>query len=158
MPVPLLGIDCKAYLNTGVYATPVWEEVDCISDWSLTPGWAEGDASSRASPVQLTAKTQMTLEIGGKIQASLDGVSYLALNQAALSRTPLDMMILNGPKTQTGVTGFRADWHVFGGGQDQGLGAVLYDSVTLKPAASANIPKYVTVTAGAPVFSALPLS
>lgn len=152
----MLGVLAKVYVNTGTYSSPTWDVFPGISDWSVNASWDEAEANSRASRVKRVEKTLIGLEVTGKVKTELmTNTDYERVIGALHSDDPLDVMILNGPKDTNGVRGYRFDAHVMSGNQDQGLGAVLYDDVTLKPAASANSPSTVVVSSGAPVFTAI---
>lgn len=135
-----LGVNAKLYVNTGSYDSPTWTEVAGISDLTVKTAWDQGEASTRASRVKKAAKTMLDLEVSGKILADgTDTNGYLAFLTALYGDTPLDLLVLNGANDASPASkGWRADWHVFGGDEDQGLGAVIYDSFTLKPALSSH--------------------
>lgn len=153
--MPKLGINSKVYRNSGTYGSPTWDEVTCVSDLAVNAAWDEADGSSRAGRVKQMSKTLMGLEITGKALVSDAGADYLALWAAIHSDTPLDLMVLNGANDANGVRGYRADFHVFSGSEDQAMANQLYLDFVLKPAVSDNPVKYVVVTTGAPVFTSI---
>lgn len=153
--MPKLGITSKVYRNTNIYASPTWVEMTCISDLAVNAAWDEADGSSRVGRVKQSAKTLMGLEITGKALVSDTAADYLALWNAIHSDTPLDLLILNGAKDSNGVRGYRADFHVFSGSEDQAMANQLYLDITLKPAVSDNPTKTAVVSAGAPAFTAI---
>lgn len=159
MPTMKLGILAKSYRNTGTYGTPVWSEVTCISDWTSTGSWDTVEASTRASRVKSGAKTLFDVGVSGKLKVSDDDTNYLAFRAALFSQTAtLDLLVLDGPRTASGVTGVRANFIVSKGDQSQGLGDALHLDITLMPDAytdSAQQPSSVLVTAGAPVYTAI---
>lgn len=152
-----IGILAVAYLNTNSYATPTWLAITSISDWKVGAKWDEGDASTRLSRLKLALKTQLGLEISGKLRSANSGdASYSTILAALVTDAQLDMMILNGPSATNGVSGFRADFQVFDGSEDQGLSAVVFDEVTLRPSPNTD-GNYnsVLVASSAPVFTAI---
>lgn len=149
----MLGINAKFYRNTGSRNSPTWVEITLISDLAVDPTWEEGDGSVRATPVKQFAKTQLALVINGKCRVDLTDAGYLALKAALLSTSSIDLLILDGLGTTNGVTGWRCDWHVFGGKEDQGLGNVLFMEFTLKPAVSSNLPQSAAVSGGVVVLT-----
>lgn len=149
----LLGILANVYRNTSSYGSPSWSACNLISDCSVKPTWKEADGSTRQSISELTAKTRLALEVSLKMRSDTADANYQAFFAALHSTTVLDLMILNGPSNLNGVDGWRADWHVFAGEEDQGLDAVAFKAFTLKPALSANLPYWVLVAAGVPVFT-----
>lgn len=151
-----LGINAVVYHNSGTYGTPVWDVISCVSDLAVNPAWDEADGSSRGSRVKASAKTQLGLEITGKLKVSDTDAGYEVFADALLSDEALDLMILNGDKTANGVRGWRGDFQVFSAVQDQAMANVLYDDIVLKPTVSDNPVKSVLVAAGAPTFGSIP--
>jgi len=149
------GIKCKLYLNTATYGSPTWVAIDFISDLAVNAVWDEAEGNIRGERVKSVAKTLLSLEITGKIRASDTDTNYATIIGAALSDSTLDLMVLNGADDVNGTRGYRADFVVLGASEDQSLGAVIFDDITLKPAISTNAVKSVLVTAGAPVFSSI---
>ena len=156
MPSARLGINSAAYLNTGTFGSPTWTLITCISDWSVKPTWKEADGSTRGSRLELSVKTMLGLQISGKIRADSGDTNWVTIMAALLSDSPLDILILNGLKTVNGSIGYRCDFQMYDGSEDQGLNAVVFDDIMLKPTVSANSNySTVLVTAGAPVFTAI---
>lgn len=153
--MPKLGVTSKIYLNTGTYGTPVWDELTCVSDLAVNAAWDEADGSSRASRVKQASKTLMALEITGRAKVSDTGTDFIAIWEAIHSDTPLDLMILNGGSTSNGVRGYRGDFNVFSGSEDQAMANELFLDFVLKPATSDNPTKYAVVASGAPVFTTI---
>jgi len=152
--MPRRGIDCVAYLNTSTYGSPTWTECDFINDFTMNNADDSADANSRASAVKKFVKTMKDLSFSGTLLTpSAANTAYDNIIAALNSSTVLDFMILNGPSTENGVRGWRADFQVTQGNQDQGTGVVLYDEIELKPYPSANPVKTVLVVSGAPVFT-----
>lgn len=147
------GIKCKLYLNTATYGSPTWTEINFISDLSVNAVWDEVDGSVRGSRVKASAKSLLGLELAGKIRASDSDANYTTIIEAMLSDGALDLMVLNGAKDANGTRGYRADFNVFGASEDQSMGVVVFNDITLKPSISTHLPHAVVVTAGAPVFS-----
>lgn len=151
-----LGLKCKLYLNTASFGSPTWTAVACVSDFALNAKWDAGEASTRESRMKLWLKTLLDLGFTGKLRASDTGdTSYTTISAALLTDAALDIMVLNGDKTTTGVWGFRAACQVHSANEDQGLGAVVFDDIEFKPAPNTD-GNYSSalVTAGAPVFTA----
>lgn len=148
-----LGLKCVVYQNTGSWGTPVWAAINKIADTTVNPAWDEAEANTRESLIKMTAKTQLALEVTGRIRVDNTDTGYLALRDALYSHNPIDLLILNGPSTENGAHGWRADWHVFGGTENQSLPNVLYMEFTIKPAPTDNLPKKAIVASGSPVFT-----
>lgn len=150
-----LGIFSKLYLNQATYPSPDFEtnEADLISDLSSNAAWDEGESSARRSQVKTFEPTMLALDLSGRLRVDHTDATYGILRDAFLQKTTLDLLVLNGAMTRNGSQGFRYDAKVFGFSEDQAMGNVLFNDITLKPCASDNDPKAVLVTAGAPVYS-----
>jgi hypothetical protein len=131
--------------------------ITCISDFQVAPKWDEADANSRETRLKLAFKTLLGLEVSGKLRSSnVNDATYTTIIAAITGDTQLDLMILNGGSTTNGVTGFRASFQLFDATEDQGLGAVVYDQVVLKPTPNVD-GNYntVLVASGAAAFTAI---
>jgi hypothetical protein len=148
-----LGILAKAYRNTASYGTPTWVEIDKIADLAVNPSWDEAEGGSRDSRVKKIAKTMLGIEITGRIKVDTADAGYIALRDAMYTDIAIDLLILNGASDGNGNHGWRADWHVFEGGEDQAMGNRLYMDFVLRVADTANDPKYAEVSGGAPTFT-----
>jgi|HubBroStandDraft_2_1064218.scaffolds.fasta_scaffold1060517_1 hypothetical protein len=151
----MLGILSKAYRNTGSYSSPTWSEITLIGDASVDETWKEGDATVRLARNTQMAKTVADLEFTPKVRSDLTDANFQAIWAAAQNDTIIDMMILNGPSTTSGVVGFRFDSQVFKGKEDQGPDKVLFYEFSFKPTLSSNPAKYVIVSGGAPTYTSL---
>lgn len=149
-----LGINSKLFYNTATFGTPTWVEITIVRDLNVESAWNMGDASTRVSPVIQEEPTQLKLGISCKILS--DGsVIYLLLSTRHYARTMIDIMCLDGSSATNGVEGVRYEAKIGSWTQDQGAGNVNYRDVTFAPCASANPPKSVAVSAGAPVFTTI---
>lgn len=146
------GITCKFYRNTASYGTPTWAEVHEVSDWKENLDWQKAAAGSRLTRVGQSVKTQLDLSWTGTLKDD-GGTNAEAIKDALLTDQVLDVLILNGPITENGVRGYRTDVQVFSGSNSQGLTEVVYPEIMIAPTPSANAPKAVKITSGAPTYS-----
>lgn len=138
-----LGILSFLAINiVGTQEAPDWEEADLISDCSVNGSYNEADASTRRTAVAEAEPTNMTLEITGKLRFDSSDPAYIALRNAYLSRSPIDVLGLNGSILVAGHEGFRFTGKIFGWTEDQGLQSVLFKDFTIKPCISDNIPQF----------------
>lgn len=152
----MIGLNAKAYRNSGSYGSPTWLEMTLISDLSVNPSWEEADASARESRIKQTVKTLMALEISGKMKKKLGDDNYDALMNAMLSDDTLDLLILDGDRETEDVRGWRADFQVFSANEDQSMTNVLFEEFTLKPSITENPPKAVLVNSGGSLTFSIP--
>jgi hypothetical protein len=149
------GILSKLYLRTaGNFASPTFTEVPIIGDVAIAGTWNFGESITRETPVVRGARTTLPLSITGTMAVRDDDTNYIVFDDAYHnSAAVLDVMILNGSNTTNNVTGFRAEFELLNWGENQAAGNVLMKDWELRPTISANLPKRVKVTAGAPVFT-----
>lgn len=144
-----LGILSFLAINIeGTYEAPTWAEVDLISDCNLNGNYNEADASTRRTAVSEAEPTNMALELTGKLRFDSSDPAYQALRNAYLSRSPLDIIGLNGPITEAGHEGYRFTGKVFNWSEDEGLQVVLFKDFSMKPCISDNIPQFARTIEG----------
>lgn len=152
------GFQGKLYYNTGTYATPTWNEVTIVGDLSYTMTKDKTDASVRGGGrVRQYAGTMADLSISGKMRADVNHEDFIKFDDAFHDNTQLDIMVLNGPSDENGVTGYRFYAEIFSWQEDQAMSAVIYQDFELAPgvpATEAEVPKRVVVTGGSPTFEA----
>ena len=150
--MPKLGINAKLYRNTGSYEATSLSEVTLISDLAVNVTWDEAPADARESRVKQVVKTMLGLEITGRIKKKQTDANYLAFMSAMLSDDLLDLFVLDGAFDIVGVEGWRADFLVFSGSEDQAMANSLYVDFTLKPFIEDHEVKAIRVAAG-PAFT-----
>jgi hypothetical protein len=152
-----LGIDAKAYYNTGTYGSPTWVEITSIRDLAGGAVWDTVEAPSRAERVKKMAKTLAGVSHSGNIKVSNTEATYIYVWEKAISGTGnMDLMVLNGAHTVNGSRGYRYDALVTTNTEDQGIGTALYIDVEFMPDAfGVNPVKTAVVATGAPVFTTL---
>jgi len=129
-----LGITSKLYYNnSGVYAAPTWVEVDLIENLKITAAWNEGEASARREQVQVFEPTNMNLSLEGRIRKEITDVTYLFFRLMHNTRSLIDILVLDGPRTVNGSDGFRFNAKIHGWDEDQALQNVLFKEFALKP-------------------------
>lgn len=133
-PAPVVGKDCKLYLNTGTHATPVWTEVKHAIDVSANLGKGEADVSARYSGWKLTKGALKELEIsfGYRHKAGADSV-FEALLAAYIDGTAKEFLVLDAAVTETGAQGPRAFCEVMSLNLSQPLESSCEYEVTLRP-------------------------
>lgn len=152
-----LGIKAVMYRNTGAYGSPSWSAMTSIRDVTVTCPWDMVEAITRGSRTKLYAKTLMDLGFSAMVRKDDNSTDAVALLAAAMQDTVLDCLILDGPLTTEGSTGFRAHLLVNLPSEDQGASAVIYDSYEFKPGfSSEGVPKYITVGASSALTAANP--
>lgn len=152
----MIGLNAKAYRNTGSRESPTLSEMTLISDLSVNPAWDEADASARESRIKQSVKTLLMLDITGKMKKKPGDANYEALMDAMLSDGVLELFILDGDKDTVGVRGWRADFQVFSTNEDQSMTNVLFEEFSLKPSITSYAPRAVKVAAGPTLTYSIP--
>lgn len=152
-----IGLNAKLYWRSaGSYASPTWTEATLISDLTVNPTWDEADASARESRIKQTVKTLLALEINGRLKTKPLDATWEAFMNAMLSDGTLDLLVLTGDKAVEGNRGWRADFQVFSGSQDQSMANALYEDLVLKPSVETNAVLAVKVAAGGVLTYSVP--
>lgn len=150
-----LGRDAKFYLNTGTFASPTWSAVDQISDLTRGGTWDEIEASTRESVVKMGVAGMLDTAVTGKLKFVPGDTNQVLIADAFWARTTIDIMVLNGPNTTTGIRGVRFECQVMQNTEDQGLGTAVFGDLKFMPTPTTNSPCSVKVVAGAAVFTSL---
>ena len=140
-----IGLNAKAYRNTGTYASPTWVELDAVRDVTLNLEKSMGDVSSRASSWMrsLPALKNASIEFELLYDGADTGVQ--AIRDAFLNDTLIDMAFMDGDMDTAGSQGLRAECHVENFSRSEPLEEPILVSVTLRPAAdTTNVPTWLT--------------
>lgn len=147
-----LGIDGKLYYNTSEdadpYANPEWTEIDNVRDLSLNNEAAEADVTTRRNAGwEAVAAVLLKNSIEWGMVYDLDDEAYVALQDAFLARTTIELLILDGDIEAVGQhDGLRATYSVFKFGRSEKNTEAMITEVSVKPAYNANPPEAFTVT------------
>lgn len=145
-----LGILCKFYQNgDGTnWNAPTWNEVAIISDFVVDPQWERQDVQTRESRVKRGASTLVGMEFTGKILVRRSDASYGLFVDSFHAQTPMDILALDGPRTEAGSEGLRLMVDVIKLTDDQGPGIVRFRDFTLAPTLHVNVPQRAVVDGG----------
>ena len=152
MPAARMGLAGTLNRNAGSYASPTWTEITLARDVQENLTWDEADVSDRASRIKRFAKTMLDVDFTVTVRNDLTDAGYDALLTAMYSPTSaLDLLILDGPTTEVGAQGIRADFQVMSGSQSQSLSDGLFREFKLRVSIDANPPKIAEVTGTATI-------
>ena len=131
---PVVGKDCKLYLNSATYASPVWKEVQNAINVSANLGKGEADVSARFSGWKLTKSSLKELEISFtyRHKRGADAI-FDTLLDAYLNDTPLDFAVLDAEVTVSGAQGPRAFCELLSMNLSQELENAAEYEFTVKP-------------------------
>ena len=141
-----LGMNCKAYRNTGNYASPTWNEITNVKDLSLNLEASEADVTTRGNngweAVVQTLK-KATIEFG--MVWDTGDADFTAIQNAFFSNTSIECAFMDGAIATTGNQGLRATFMVTGFSRTENLTEAVMANVTLKPTYATNAPEWMTV-------------
>jgi hypothetical protein len=129
-----LGLNAKAYRNTGTYGTPTWVEMSNIRDANLNDAMSEADVTRRASGGWREMEPTIR-EVSFEYDAvNIDAdAEVLAITAAHAARTSLDIAILDGPVATAGSEGVRGHFKVFSRNRAEELENAQMLSFVFKP-------------------------
>jgi hypothetical protein len=131
---PVVGKDCKLYLNGGTHAIPAWTEVKSAINVSANLGKGEADVSARYSGWKLSKGALKELEISFtyRHKQGADTV-FDTLLAAYINDTPIQVAVMDAAITETGAQGPRAFCEVISLNLTQELENSAEYELTLKP-------------------------
>ena len=131
---PVVGKDCRLYLNGGTHATPTWTEITKAINVSANLGKGEADVSSRETSWKLAKGALKELEISFtyRHKAGADTV-FDALLAAYLADTAVEFAVMDAAITESGAQGPRAFCEIFAMNLTQELENSAEYEFTLKP-------------------------
>lgn len=147
MPEFRLGLDCKAYRNTGTYATPTWDELTNTKEVTLNLDKSESDVTTRGNAGwRAVAAALKDGSIDLSIQLNPDSHADLtAFIDAYFNNTQVECAFMDGDITTTGSEGLRASFEVMSASRAEPLEEGVVWTFTLKPGLAANAPEWFVI-------------
>ena len=142
------GIDACLYRNLGTYAAENWSEVGNLRDVTAGMEKDQADATTREN-------NGWTASVGTLKKGSIDGqlavkvsadAHFAAFRDSFFNSTPVELLVLNGPISEVGVTGIRATYEVMTFTENQPMGDIQTADVSLAIAPSDHAPEAYEVT------------
>ena len=131
---PVVGKDCKLYLNSATHAAPTWNEVEKAINVSANLGKGEADVSARFAGWKLSKGALKELEISFTYRYTRGADTIFdSLLDAYINDKPIETLVLDALKTEAGAQGPRAFCEVFGMNLTQELENAAEYEFTLKP-------------------------
>lgn len=134
-PGNVVGLDCKAYRNTGTYASPTWAEMTSVIDVNQNVEKSSAKLNKRGSVWTKNRSTLRDMSIDVTVLWDGGAADCTALMTAALGNTFVDCVFLDGSSTTTGASGFRCEFEVFTAKRTEPLEDGVKVTFTLKPSA-----------------------
>ena len=131
---PVVGKDCKLYLNGATHATPTWTEITKAINVSANLGKGEADVSSRETSWKLAKGALKELEISFTYRHKAgDDTVFDALLAAYLADTAIEFAVMDADIAEPGAQGPRAFCEIFAMNLTQELENAEELEFTLKP-------------------------
>lgn len=140
-----VGLDMKAYRNTGNYSTPTWNEITICRDVTIDMSKGEADLSVRGTTWRAKRGTIKEGNVDMEILYDPSVDDHSVLQNAFLNGTVLDLALADGNIATAGTQYFRADFEAFGFSRSEPLEDAVTVSVPLSIAYSNNVPVFTTV-------------
>ena len=141
-----LGLDAKLFRNSGLYATPTWNEITNVRDLTLNLEAGEADVTTRGNNGwRATVATLKDGSIEFEMVWDSDDTDFTAIRDAFLNKTAVELAVLDGDVVTTGSQGLRASFMVTSFSRNEPLEEAITVSVTMKPTYSANPPEWMTI-------------
>ena len=94
-----LGFECTMFVNTGTYATPIWRELDTVTNTSLVVQNAVADVSMRRGKgwaSEMNALTRLPIQVEAIYEKNNVDLEQF-FDAAVTKRDFLDVLFLDGP-------------------------------------------------------------
>lgn len=137
-----LGFECKAYRNTGNYASPVFSELKHTRNFNLGETFSEADSSRRGfGKEKVSRPARITREVTFQMLPKKSDPNYIALKSAKENRTFVEFFFMGGDITVAGETGTRGTFCVTNFSRNESDEDQVWIDVTLKVAPSEHMPE-----------------
>lgn len=143
------GLDCSLIRNTGgAWGTPSWSDVDIVESAKLSLGKDTTESKTRKNRrdgVKRYIAIVKDWSVDVQMQFSTTDTHFVAIRDAYLNDTTVDIVALIGANADSGSEGPRAEWLVTDLAVDEPLDSEATVSFKLVPAESTNAPIWYTV-------------
>lgn len=103
-----LGLDCKAYRNTGTHASPTWDEMILVQDVNIELDKDTTDTSIRGSSWELLVGTLKKASLEIVMLYDTADLDFTAILTAFLANTQIEFAFMDGPIATVGSQGLWA--------------------------------------------------
>lgn len=132
--LPVTGMECKTYYNTGTNASPTWVLIGDAQDVRITDlSWGEAELLSRSSdwafykPTIVRAAIEIDYVFGGNTTV------WQALRDVWVNKTQRQFAIMDGTISTTGQQGLKVYCNIFSMPVEQPLEEWVTVTFGLKP-------------------------
>lgn len=109
----ILGMDCKAYRNTGTTESPTWDLIECIKDLTINLDHSTADVTTRGSGGwRMMAAVLKEAGVDAGLLYDTADTDFQALMDAWVAKTKIHMSFMDGPIATVGSQGLRGMFQV----------------------------------------------
>lgn len=145
-----LGMNCRAYRNSGTYGSPTWVVNNDIRDLTLIIETGEADVTTRGNNGwEAMVATLKKGSIDTECIWDSSNTEFKALFDAFLTNSVVEMAFLDGDIASNGSQGLRASFSVVKCSRKEPLTEAVKAEFNLKPTYAANGPLWVNAAGGA---------
>src|SRR5262245_2768193 len=98
-----VGLNCKAYRNTGNFASPVWNEITIARDLTINLTKDDADSSVRGQTWRTRLSTLKDAQVDLNVLHDPSVDDYNVLRDAFLNDTVIDFAFADGAIATTGT-------------------------------------------------------
>jgi len=122
------------YINTGVWGSPVWDEVDLVIDADVDnpTNMVEGKKRGIGSKVYSPGLNDPSISF--KLDNDPTDASFILFAAAKAAKSTIEIAIMDGDITTSNVEGFRGVFHVENWKRDEAQESQTVWDCSLKPA------------------------
>lgn len=142
MPKYSRGIDAKAYVNTGTWATPVWAELTVVRDLTQTLNIEEFDITDRGSDFRKSLMTLLASEVSFDVPWNKTDAVLEDIIDAWKARSTVEMAFMDEAIATTGAEGLHAHMGVFGFTRRENRAEGQIVEITMKPSDGDDDPEW----------------
>ena len=141
-----LGLEGKAYYNSGSYGSPTWGEITVARDVTLNLDTETADARTRANLLWgADAVVKLAASVDMDILWEPTNAVFAALLTAFLAGTGVEILVLDGAVGTSGSRGLRATMCIGKFTRGEPLNGVMVASVSFRPTVATNNPAWYVV-------------
>jgi len=143
----VLGLDAKAYRNTGTWASATWSLIDNLKDVTINLEAGDADVTTRGGGgFRQSVATLKDGSVDFQMVWDTSDAEFTALKDAFFANTSVEMAFMDGLIATTGSQGLHADFSVTNFSRSEALEEALMVDITLKITKSDNTPEWLTVS------------
>ncbi len=140
-----LGVNAKAYYNSGNYAVPTWVNIDLIRNLTSGVTFGEWNSSARGSLIKTQEAVLADISIQGDMLYQPSNTAWGALKTQFFAGTSKDMAFMDSTIGSNTANGIRGSMSIFDFSREEQLEEGLMNKLTFKPSRADNAAAHVSL-------------